>query len=156
TDTGRGMSPEMLARLYTPFDRLGADRSSIEGTGLGLALSKRLVEAMHGVLHVESTLGTGTTFTIELPIGGDPQVAAVESTLTTIEQSAAEGTLLYIEDNLVNLRLVERVIQRRPGLTLLSAMLGARGVELARDHRPGAILLDLHLPDIPGTEVLMH
>ena len=158
-DTGRGIAPEMLRRLFTPFDRLGAEQAGIEGTGLGLALSKRLVEAMNGVLLVESRLGEGTTFMVELssadaPAASPPEPDENQSIAT--ETAKTRGTLLYIEDNLANLRLLERIVSRRPGLTLLSAMQGSRGLELARDHRPGAIVLDLHLPDIPGSEVLAH
>lgn len=155
-DSGPGIGPAMLQRLYTPFERLGADQSGVEGTGLGLALSKRLVDAMHGVLDVESTVGSGTTFTVELPLAVGPSVAVAtsEGAASTVAIPDTSGTLLYIEDNPANLRLVERIVSRRPGLTLLSAMQGRRGLELARDHRPRAILLDLHLPDLRGDEVL--
>jgi two-component system sensor histidine kinase/response regulator len=154
-DTGRGIAPEMLARLYTPFDRLGADQGGVEGTGLGLALSKRLVEAMNGVLSVDSHVGVGTTFTVELPTGERPATAVVE-TVTAPDPDTVEtrGTLLYIEDNFTNLRLVERILSRRPGVTLLSATHGGRGLELAQAHHPEAIILDLHLPDLHGSEVL--
>jgi signal transduction histidine kinase/CheY-like chemotaxis protein len=155
-DTGRGIAPEMLRRLYTPFERLGADQSSVEGTGLGLALSKRLVEAMGGALRVESEVGVGTTFAVELSAGAPLSLPSVDDRATSVEgqTASARGTLLYIEDNVANLRLVERIVARRPGVTLLSAMQGSQGLELARAHRPGAILLDLHLPDLHGTEVL--
>jgi CheY-like chemotaxis protein len=156
-DTGRGIAPAMLQRLFTPFDRLGAEQGVIEGTGLGLALSKRLVEAMNGALLVESRVGEGTTFTVELARANAPAEDSIELDLTQklgMEAPKTHGTLLYIEDNLANLRLLERIVSRRPGLTLLSAMQGSQGIELARDHRPGAIILDLHLPDLPGSEVL--
>jgi PAS domain S-box-containing protein len=156
-DTGRGIAPTMLERLFTPFDRLGAEQGGIEGTGLGLALSKRLVEAMNGVLLVESQVGEGTTFIVELARANPPVDESMVPDLTRnleVDAPKIRGTLLYIEDNLANLRLLERIVSRRPGLTLLSAMQGSRGLELARDHRPGAIILDLHLPDLPGSEVL--
>jgi signal transduction histidine kinase/ActR/RegA family two-component response regulator len=156
SDTGAGITPELLGRLFTPFERLGADQGGIEGTGLGLALSKRLVEAMGGTLTVMSTPGEGSTFTVELPSAVGPTVP-----LTGVDAGAGEdhpatthGTVLYIEDNVSNLRLLERVMSRRPGVTLLSAMQGTRGIELAQDHGPQLILLDLHLPDLPGAEVL--
>ena len=156
-DTGCGIAPGLLERLYTPFERLGADRSGVEGTGLGLALSRRLVEAMHGTLHVESTVGEGTTFAVELPLAVG-RSAVVAGTNGVPPPPAATpktfGTLLYIEDNPANLRLVERIVSYRPGLTLLTAVQGRRGLELARDHQPRVIVLDLHLPDLEGTEVL--
>ena len=156
SDTGHGISPAMLARLYTPFDRLGADERGIEGTGLGLALSKRLVEAMNGSLVVESRRGVGTTFTAELAGAEAPWAVSVgpEDVAADTGTPRARGTVLYIEDNLANLRLVERIIARRPELTLISAMMGGQGLELARSHRPQAIILDLHLPDMFGGEVL--
>jgi signal transduction histidine kinase/ActR/RegA family two-component response regulator len=155
SDTGRGIAPEMMSRLFTPFDRLGADQAETEGTGLGLALSKRLVEAMGGTLAVESRLGEGTTFSVGLAAAEGPTVADGQPEERMPEPTAgARGTLLYIEDNLPNLRLLERIVSRRPGVTLLSAMQGRRGLELARDHRPDVIILDLHLPDLAGTEVL--
>jgi signal transduction histidine kinase/CheY-like chemotaxis protein len=156
TDTGAGITPAMLERLFTPFDRLGADQSGVEGTGLGLALSKRLVEAMAGSLAVESRPGEGTTCTIELPTAVRAEVPAVASGdgVGAAERPCSRGTVLYIEDNLANLRLVERVVSLRPGVALLSAMQGRQGLELARAHRPDLIVLDLHLPDLPGTEVL--
>ena len=157
-DTGPGIAPAMLERLYTPFDRLGADRGATEGTGLGLALTKRLVEAMHGRLHVESVVGEGTTFSVDLPPGAPPAeetlVAADGGSPAAADTPPRRATLLYIEDNAANLHLVERIVSRRPGLTLMSAMQGSRGLELARDHRPQVILLDLHLPDLDGAEVL--
>ncbi|PYN69748.1 MAG: hypothetical protein DMD93_05990 [Candidatus Rokuibacteriota bacterium] len=156
TDTGGGIAPEMLERMFTPFDRLGAERGATEGTGLGLALSKRLVEAMGGRLLVDSRLGEGTTFTVELAATDGPvTVTQIDTTSSEAETPTGQGTVLYIEDNVANLRLLERIISRRPGLTLLSAMQGSQGLELARAHRPDVILLDLHLPDLPGDEVLL-
>jgi CheY-like chemotaxis protein len=155
-DTGAGITPAMLERLFTPFDRLGADQSGVEGTGLGLALSKRLVEAMAGSLGVESRPGEGTTCTIELPtaVRAEVPAAAAGDGVAVTERPCSRGTVLYIEDNLANLRLVERVVSLRPGVALLSAMQGRQGLELARAHRPDLIVLDLHLPDLQGTEVL--
>jgi PAS domain S-box-containing protein len=157
TDTGHGIAPEMLDRLFRPFDRLGAEQTGVEGTGLGLALSQRLVEAMGGTITVESTVGRGTTLTVELQrANGPPELEEGALAADTHEgpRDDIRGTVLYIEDNLSNLRLVERILARRPGVTLLSAMQGRRGLELARDHCPSLIILDLHLPDMPGIEVL--
>jgi signal transduction histidine kinase/CheY-like chemotaxis protein len=156
-DDGPGIAPHLMPRLFTPFDRLDAQELSVEGTGLGLALSRGLAELMGGTLRAESTVGEGSRFTIELPAAECPTreldrtAAALELETTT---PGARGTVLYVEDNLSNLRLVERIVVRRPGVTLLSAMQGRRGLELARDHRPEVILLDLHLPDMSGQDVL--
>jgi signal transduction histidine kinase/CheY-like chemotaxis protein len=156
-DTGPGIAAEMMSRLFTPFDRLGAEQTTIEGTGLGLALSHHLVAAMGGTLSATSTVGQGTTFTVELRRA---EVLPVESgspgrvDAHVADPAGTRGTVLYIEDNVANLRLLERIMTRRPGVKLLSAMQGTRGIELARDHRPDLILLDLHLPDLPGSDVL--
>ena len=101
-------------------------------------------------------MGQGTTFTVGLPMAEAPLATFMLSTPDVADppRRAARGTLLYIEDNLANVRLLERIVTRRPGVVLLSAMQGSRGLELARDHRPGLILLDLHLPDMHGAEVL--
>jgi signal transduction histidine kinase/ActR/RegA family two-component response regulator len=156
-DDGPGIAPELMPRLFTPFDRLDAQELSVEGTGLGLALSRGLAELMRGTLSAESTVGEGSKFTIELPAAECP-TQEVERAARPLGVEPADagprGTVLYVEDNSSNLRLVERIIVRRPGVTLLSAMQGRRGVELARDHRPDVILLDLHLPDVPGQDVL--
>jgi signal transduction histidine kinase/CheY-like chemotaxis protein len=157
SDTGDGIGPEMMDRLFKPFDRLGAEHTAIEGTGLGLALSHRLVEGMGGTLSATSTVGQGTTFTIDLQASSGQFARddeALDDELHESKAAAMRGTVLYIEDNLSNLRLVDRIVARRPGVTLLSAMQGRRGLELAHDHHPDLIILDLHLPDIPGSEVL--
>ena len=156
TDTGLGIAPERMPRLFTPFDRLDVQDGSIEGTGLGLALSKGLVEMMGGTLSAASTPGTGSTFSLELPIASAPshELPADETRAPGAEAPGVTGTVLYIEDNPSNLRLVERIVARRPGIKLLSAMQGRPGLELARAHRPDAIVLDLHLPDISGQDVL--
>ena len=157
TDTGDGIGLGMMDRLFKPFDRLGAEQTAIEGTGLGLALSLRLVEAMGGALSATSTVGQGTTFTVELQTaGGQPawDGGGLPAGVPDGGASDVRGTVLYIEDNLSNLRLFERIVARRPGVTLLSAMQGSRGLELARAHRPHLIILDLHLPDVSGDEVL--
>jgi PAS domain S-box-containing protein len=157
-DTGQGISEENQAKLFTPFDRLGADETTIEGTGLGLALSKLLTEAMCGTLAVESEAGIGSTFTVALPATDAP---AADGDGGDVAQPVGAGTgngttetVLYVEDNKSNLRLVERILAKRPHIKLLSAMNGPLGVELARQHDPALILLDLHLPGMDGEEVL--
>jgi signal transduction histidine kinase/ActR/RegA family two-component response regulator len=156
-DTGQGITADKLERLFTPFDRLGAEGSGVEGTGLGLALSKHLVEAMGGVLRAESQAGVGSAFSVELPVVPAP-VAIDDGPAVAAPEDERGGSrlpvkVLYIEDNLSNLRLVESVLGRRLGVTLLSAMQGRVGLDLARDHRPDLILLDRHLPDLSGDEV---
>jgi signal transduction histidine kinase/ActR/RegA family two-component response regulator len=158
-DTGAGMSAEDLARLFNPFERLGADERQIAGTGLGLTLSKGLVEAMGGRLVVESELGTGSTFRIELIATESPLAAAEDEEQQASADEAPRPsdrryTILYIEDNLSNLKLVQRILGERPDIHLIAAMQGGLGLELAREHRPDLVLLDLHLPDIQGDEVL--
>jgi PAS domain S-box-containing protein len=157
-DTGAGIPAEMMERLFKPFDRLGAEIGDVEGTGLGLALSKRLVDAMGGTLTADSTVGAGSTFTIDLPLA-EPPVQRLEREM---RQAAVQGEqdpgpqtkLLYIEDNLSNLHLVQRILEHRPSVALLPAMQGRLGLELAVQHQPGVVLLDLHLPDLSGEEVL--
>jgi PAS domain S-box-containing protein len=156
SDTGSGIPAEVLERLFVPFDRLGAEATGVEGTGLGLALSKALTEAMGGAIEVESRVGKGSTFAVELPLA-EPQMLRYErEEAGRVEEPAEHGvrTVLYLEDNLSNLRLVERILERRPDLRLISAMQGRLGLELAREHRPDVVLLDLHLPDISGEEAL--
>jgi PAS domain S-box-containing protein len=155
-DTGMGIADDKIGRLFTPFDRLGAELGDVEGTGLGLALSKGLVDAMSGRLLVESLVGVGTTFTVELPAAGGPATtgAGIPPPVADAAAPHVQGTVLYIEDNVANLRLFERIMARRPGVTLLSAMQGSQGIELARTHRPRLVILDLHLPDMHGEAVL--
>jgi signal transduction histidine kinase len=158
TDTGPGIRPAKLALLFKPFERLGADQSGIEGTGLGLALSRGLAEAMGGTVGVETEIDRGSTFWIELasasPADNGLGPAPAAEHLTVAPQMIS-GTVLYIEDNASNVRLVERLLkQRRPGVTLLNAGDGRIGIEMALRHKPDLILLDLHLPDTSGEEVL--
>jgi CheY-like chemotaxis protein len=160
-DTGPGIAQEAIDQLFVPFERLGSEQSGVEGAGLGLPLSKRLVEAMGGTLEVSSTVGQGSRFWVQLPQAEGPVQRAerqqeLEETATPEPEPepAAELTVLYIEDNLSNLQLVERILSRRPGVRLISAMRPQLGLELAAEHNPDLILLDLHLPDMPGQEVL--
>jgi PAS domain S-box-containing protein len=158
TDTGYGIAPEMLPRIFTPFERLGVEREGIEGTGLGLALSKGLVNSMGGTIGVESTLGVGSTFFIELPLTEGPLERVKRESgsrgLAETPASTKKNTVLYVEDNLSNLNLIEHILEFRPETRLITAMRGGMGLELAREHQPDLILLDLNMPDIPGHEVL--
>lgn len=156
-DTGAGIPVDKLARLFTPFDRLGAEQSTVEGTGLGLALCQRLVHAMNGSIGVNSTLGNGSNFWLDLPHAQSPlQTLSVTRGPSAAELQVAEESrrILYIEDNFSNVTLVDQMLAERPALELMTAMQGRVGLELARQHAPDLILLDLHLPDMPGWQVL--
>ncbi len=160
SDTGTGISPEKMKLLFSPFERLGAEQTEVEGTGIGLVLSKRLVEIMEGSIGVESQVNVGTTFWIELPGAVSPEdslKAAFTGGLLAAADAVSEvqrPTVLCIEDNPSNLRLIERIMAQRPGIRLVTALLGKTGVEMALQHLPQLILLDVHLPDIDGKEVL--
>jgi CheY-like chemotaxis protein/anti-sigma regulatory factor (Ser/Thr protein kinase) len=153
TDSGKGMTPEQLEQLFTPFERLGAEHGTTAGSGLGLVVTKGLVEAMDGQISVASEVGVGTTFTIELPLtdahGEVPADGRRAPTPATV------GDVLYIDDTPENLRLIETVLaERRPGLALRMATNGLDGSLLAEGQRPDVLLLDLNLPDISGEEVM--
>jgi signal transduction histidine kinase/response regulator RpfG family c-di-GMP phosphodiesterase len=160
TDTGSGIDDEGLSKIFTPFERLGADRSAIGGTGLGLALSKRMVEAMGGTIGVESKPGVGSRFHFELPFAENPVEAIEEQAMpegsSALRPGVFSGTVLYIDDNLSNVRLIEEIMTQYPDVHLLEALQGKMGLELARTHSPDWILLDVHLPDLSGEEVLRH
>lgn len=160
-DEGPGIPPEERHLLFAPFERLGAESRGVEGTGLGLALSKSLVEAMGGSIGVDDGPTRGSCFWLELPRSEDhsPAEAGSGQELLATEGSRSgppttSGTILCIEDNPSNLRLLERVLEMRQSIRLLPAMLGRLGLELAHEHHPDLVLLDLHLPDMAGVEVL--
>jgi CheY-like chemotaxis protein len=154
-DSGRGIPANRVDQLFTPFARLGAEQTDVEGTGLGLALSRRLCEAMGGELVLESSDADGSVFRIGLEAADNPLHALEDIPAPGVaDEPHRVATLLYIEDNLANLSLVETILLSRPGWQTIPALQGQLGVELAREHVPDVILLDLHLPDIPGEEVL--
>jgi CheY-like chemotaxis protein len=158
-DTGPGIPTNKLERLFMPFDRLDAEQTDVQGTGLGLALSKGLVEAMGGSLTAHSVQGQGTTFILELPVAEDlvERHDGNPPTPPGLRQDVGahrEHTVLYVEDNPSNLQLVERVLGQRGGVRLLAASRGEIVQDLVRQHRPDLVLLDLHLPGIDGEEVL--
>jgi CheY-like chemotaxis protein len=158
TDSGLGIAAEDLGSVFNPFERLQAAETDVEGTGLGLVVCKRLVELMGGEITAESQLGKGSTFSIKLSLASK---GARPTDLRNIEpgwQGTAPGTsftVLYIEDNDSNARLLQRILESRLGVNFLTAKRGLHGLELAREHQPDVILLDLYLPDISGEEVLL-
>ena len=158
-DTGAGLTPEKLTQLFQPFNRLGQESSAEEGTGIGLVMSKRVVELMGGVIGVESTVGVGSVFWFELGTATAPELAVNRAEPTAlaevqVQSGAPLRTLLYVEDNPANLKLVEELIARRPDLRLLSAINGKLGIELARRNQPEVILMDINLPGMSGIEAL--
>ena len=159
TDTGEGLSPEKLAQLFQPFNRLGQEAGSVAGTGIGLVVTKRLVELMEGVLGVESKVGVGSVFWCELTSVAAPQLAIQNDEAETyVPPQLLTGTqmytLLYVEDNPANLELVKQIIARHPNIRLLTAVNGKSGIEIANTSQPDVILMDINLPDISGVEAL--
>jgi PAS domain S-box-containing protein len=159
-DTGPGLPPEKLAQLFQPFNRLGQEAGGEQGTGIGLVMTKRLAELMGGEIGVQSTVGKGSVFWIELlraaepRLAGDGTKAAAHRPARVENGTAAFRTLLYVEDNPANLRLVEQLIARRPNQRLLTAGDATLGIQLAHEHRPEVILMDINLPGISGIEAL--
>jgi PAS domain S-box-containing protein len=158
TDTGSGLPQEKVDRLFMPFERLGAEQSNVEGTGLGLALSQRLMQAMGGSIGIKSKVGEGSTFWLEFPWAEAPAIdARLERTTddgSRKQWASAKRKVLYIEDNVSNLALVEQLLEERPGIELLPAKRAEEGLALAQQHSPDLILLDVHLPDLDGCGVL--
>ena len=156
-DTGAGLSPEQILQLFQAFNRLGQEAGGEEGTGIGLVVAKRLVELMGGVIGVESTPGVGSVFWFELAAVGEPHLSLEvgdEGAQTHIQKGSNGHTLLYVEDNPANLKLIEQIIARQPGVRLLSAVNGTTGVEIALSAQPDVILMDINLPGISGIDAL--
>jgi PAS domain S-box-containing protein len=167
TDKGAGLSSEQLAQLFQPFNRLGQEAGSEEGTGIGLVVAKQLVELMGGIIGVESTVGAGSVFWFELVSVEEPSLSMEQIQLLPAEGSEAAitvdqhaprkavlHTLLYVEDNPANLILVEQIIARHPDKRLLTAVNGNSGIEIARAAQPDVILMDINLPGINGFEAM--
>ena len=159
-DTGLGLSADALAQLFLPFSRLGQEHGAIEGTGIGLVVTRRLTELMGGSVGVHSVEGEGSVFWVELQAARAPMQANAGAPQSGAARAPAgrdgntECTVLYVEDNLANLDLVSQILNRRPGLKLLGAHNGHTGLALAREQQPLLILMDIDLPDISGLEVL--
>ena len=158
-DTGAGLTPEKLAQLFQPFNRLGQEAGGVAGTGIGLVVTKQLAELMQGALGVKSTVGVGSVFWIELlstvapeiDLGGAETAAHAHPRRSTGERLC---TLLYVEDNPANMDLVEQLTARRSDIRLLTAANGTLGIEMARASKPEVILMDINLPGISGVEAL--
>ena len=159
SDTGAGLSPEKVALLFEPFNRLGQEAGDEEGTGIGLVVTKRLIELMGGTIGVESAVGKGSIFWVELatadaPAAERPSGALVTEAPVPVLHDPSDHTVLYVEDNPTNLQLVEQLLARRSGMHLLSADDGLLGVQLARLKQPTVILMDINLPGISGLDAL--
>jgi CheY-like chemotaxis protein len=157
-DTGVGIPQDKLSRLFVPFDRLGAERTGVDGTGIGLALSRGLLTLMGGEIGVETRVDEGSTFWVEFPLVESP-TGRSEPQEDDSQGAAPSGsghprTVLYVEDNLANLELIQRILTQRPEVRLISTMQGRLGLDLARDHHPDLILLDLQIPDMTGEEIV--
>ena len=159
TDTGEGISKDKLDELFQPFSRLGAENTEIEGTGIGLVITKQIIESMGGRIDVESEIGKGTTFWLELPLSESGQAKDLEAKM--IEEQGApkqlsnvNGTILYVEDNPANLNLMEMIVERTEGLSMISAHNAELGLELAVNKKPQMIILDINLPGMDGFAAL--
>jgi len=154
-DTGLGVPASRMADLFEPFERLGREGSAIEGAGLGLALTRRLVEAMGGKLAVQSLEGAGSTFTIDLPSAEPVRIRAPSSDRPTpiIAGALSDAVVLYVEDNASNIRLMRHIAEAVGGLELHVAERPTEGLELAASLRPDVILLDINLPGMDGFQV---
>ncbi|MGZ3159966.1 MAG: ATP-binding response regulator, partial [Burkholderiaceae bacterium] len=157
-DTGAGLTAEQMAQLFQPFNRLGQESSTEEGTGIGLVVTKQLVELMGGIIGVASNVGVGSVFWVELTASNIPKlefdgpagIAPEDQLPMTSAELSSQRTLLYVEDNPANLALVEQLIARRTDLKLITAIDGHLGIQMARAYRPDVILMDINLPGISG------
>jgi PAS domain S-box-containing protein len=157
-DNGHGIHKDNIQKLFSPFERIGAEQTETEGSGLGLAVAKKLIDAMNGKIGVDSEFEIGSTFWIELPYS-ESHIKSLENSglLTKTDTKSVEktGTIFYIEDNLSNIELIEQIIMaQRPNIKLVSSRSGNQALELSIKHKPNIILLDLNLPDQHGSEIM--
>lgn len=154
-DTGIGIAPEMLKKVFEPFNRLGAEATNIEGTGIGLTVTSQILAHMEGKIGVESTQGVGSSFWFELPAGNDAVKVKKEEIVEEIPSGSGEKPLkvLYVEDNPANRDLMRDVMELRENVTLVMAEDGTTGISMALSEKPDLILLDIHLPDMTGIEI---
>ncbi len=160
-DTGNGIPADKFGSVFAPFERLGAEKSNVEGSGIGLSLCKKLIEAMEGELSFDSRVGDGSTFWVDLAVADPPLSSAVSNDTSpspiVLDEGDGkfQGTVLYVEDNPANIAVLKRFLDRVSGVDLITAGHGSKGIKIAKDYRPDLIFLDLHLPDISGEEVLV-
>lgn len=160
TDTGFGIPEKSLSGIFEPFDRLGRETGEIEGTGIGLTITRQIVELLEGKIDLESEVDIGSTFWVELPLSNEQtaseslQETTVEVQTVSKEAGTSSGVILYIEDNPANLRLMEAIINRLPNLTMKSTHTAELGLEMARDIKPDIILMDINLPGMDGIAAL--
>jgi CheY-like chemotaxis protein len=158
-DTGAGLDAAQLSRLFQPFERLGHEGSEVEGSGLGLLIARRLVEAMGGMLAMDSTLGAGTRVTVWLPrsmpaMTEVPPLLPAASTAVAPTLAGARRRVLYVEDNALNVLLFEEVLRREPGVELRVAISGEEALSLVQHWTPELFIIDMNLPGVTGTELL--
>jgi CheY-like chemotaxis protein len=156
-DTGPGLAPAQLEQLFQPFNRLGREAGPVEGTGIGLVISRRLAELMGGALHVKSSVGLGSTFTLELPRAAVEPAPSRELEDPSIEPAEyRRRTIHYVEDNETNAEVMRGILALRPQVHLEVSTLGLDGLAAIKASRPSLVLLDMQLPDIDGLELLRH
>jgi CheY-like chemotaxis protein/anti-sigma regulatory factor (Ser/Thr protein kinase) len=154
-DSGLGMTPEQLAALFQPYNRLGREGSTIEGTGIGLVISRRLAELMAGTLEVQSSAGVGSVFVLRLPRADHAQAAPPPAQPSAVPPYRRR-LVHYVEDNETNIEVMRGIVAQRPQVELEVSMVGLDGLTAMRQRRPDLILLDMQLPDISGLELLRH
>ncbi len=161
TDTGYGMTSDQLAKLFQPFERLGMDSSTRQGTGIGLVISQKLAEAMRGSIQVSSIPGEGSTFSLVLPLAKGSQMPVLPekvelSMADIISRGGEKTTTLYVEDNAANRMLVEKIFAKRRGDRLITAATPEEGLEILRHESPDLVILDINLPGMSGYDLLRH